>query len=197
MKRLLPLLLCLVVSLSANAENEPPELIVKQTIDAVLDVLSNDGISERVKRNNVFTIVKQRINFTEMSRRVLATNWRKASEAQREAFITKFETIILQSYWVRIRNYAGEQVEYISASYDNTDYVTVDTVIVKNNNVQIPISYRMRRFVDIWFAYDFIVEQLSLVQSYRNEYQAIVKNQGVDGLLEYMQKDIDSYAIKK
>ena len=40
------------------------------------------------------------------------------------------------------------------------------------NDVQIIIYYCMRCFVDVWFVYNFIVEQLSLVQSYRNEYQA-------------------------
>jgi ABC-type transporter MlaC component len=51
----------------------------------------------------------------------------------------------------------------------------------------------MKRFVDVWFAYDFVVESLSLVQSYRNEYQATVKNFGVDGLLDLMKQEVDSY----
>ena len=67
-------------------------------------------------------------------------------------------------------------------------------MILKNeNDVEIPITYRMKRFVNIWYAYDFTVEQLSLVQSYRNEYRATIKNYGIDGLLEQMQREIDNY----
>lgn len=51
----------------------------------------------------------------------------------------------------------------------------------------------MKCFVSIWFSYDFIVEYLSLVQSYRNEYAATVKNFGVDGLLKLMKQEVDDY----
>jgi len=80
---------------------------------------------------------------------------------------------------------------------DNKDYATVDTIIIRDkNDIEIPISYRMKRFVNIWFAYDFTVERLSLVQSYRNEYRALVKNFGIDGLLEQMTREIAGYSTK-
>ena len=186
------LLLCLT-SVSLQAEEESPGKIVKQTVDQVLSVLKDESLDEEKKKETVFKLVKERINFKEMSRRILATNWNLADEKQRKEFMSLFEQILLNTYWDRMQNYAGERVEYITVSRDTEGYATVDTVIVKDkNNIQIPISYRMKRFINIWFAYDFTVENLSLVQSYRNEYRAIAKNHGVDGLLEQMKRDVVS-----
>ena len=186
------LLLCLT-SVSLQAEEESPGKIIKQTVDQVLSVLKDESLDEEKKKETVFKLVKERINFKEMSRRILATNWNVADEKQRKEFMSLFEQILLNTYWDRMQNYAGERVEYITVSRDTEGYATVDTVIVKDkNNIQIPISYRMKRFINIWFAYDFTVENLSLVQSYRNEYRAIAKNHGVDGLLEQMKRDVVS-----
>lgn len=186
------LLLCLT-SVSLQAEEESPGKIVKQTVDQVLSVLKDESLDEEKKKETVFKLVKERINFKEMSRRILATNWNVADEKQRKEFMSLFEQILLNTYWDRMQNYAGERVEYITVSRDTEGYATVDTVIVKDkNNIQIPISYRMKRFINIWFAYDFTVENLSLVQSYRNEYRAIAKNHGVDGPLEQMKRDVVS-----
>ena len=186
------LLLCLT-SVSLQAEEESPGKIVKLTVDQVLSVLKDESLDEEKKKETVFKLVKERINFKEMSRRILATNWNVADEKQRKEFMSLFEQILLNTYWDRMQNYAGERVEYITVSRDTEGYATVDTVIVKDkNNIQIPISYRMKRFINIWFAYDFTVENLSLVQSYRNEYRAIAKNHGVDGLLEQMKRDVVS-----
>jgi len=125
-----------------------------------------------------------------MSQRILATNWKKATDEQKIEFIFLFEKIILDDYWVRIRQFSGERVEYLAVSIDREIYATVDTVIVRGGtDVQIPITYRMQLKNGKWSAYDFLVESLSLIQNYRREYQAIIKNSGIKGLLEYMNNE--------
>ncbi len=184
------LLLCLT-SVSSQANEESPGKIVKKTVEQVLYILNDKNLNEDQRKDIVFQLVKERINFKEMSRRILATNWKIADDEQKKQFMSMFEQILLNTYWQRIKQYTGERVEYVTESSDTEGYATVDTIIVKDKtDIQIPISYRMKRFVNIWFAYDFTVENLSLVQSYRNEYRAIAKNNGVDGLLEQMKRDV-------
>ncbi len=196
-KIILIMWLSFLLPFTAQASDESPGRIVKNTINQVLSVLKDESLAESKRKELVFELVKVRINFKEMSRRILATNWNVASEEQKNEFISLFEQILLNTYWSRIKRYAGERIDYVSVSSNDEDYATVDTVIVKDEtDIQIPISYRMKRFVNIWFAYDFTVERLSLVQSYRNEYRAIAKNHGVDGLLEYMQRDIENTQSK-
>ena len=187
-------LVFLFISLTVQANDEDPGEIVKQTVEQVLAVLKDDGLNEKKKKVIISNLAKDRINFKDMSRRILATNWKKATEEQKSKFTLLFQQILLNTYWIRMNQYSGERVEYVAVSRDNDDYATVDTIIVKDrDSVEIPISYRMKRFVNVWFAYDFTVEFLSLVQSYRNEYRATIKNHGIDGLIGLMQQEVDSY----
>ena len=187
---LITFLMC-VLPFASQANEESPGKIVKETVDHVLSVLNDESLDENKRKEIVFKLVKERINFKEMSRRILATNWKIADDEQKNQFMSLFEQILLNTYWQRIKKYTGERVEYVTESSDTEGYSTVDTIIVKDKtDIEIPISYRMKRFVNIWFAYDFTVERLSLVQSYRNEYRAIAKNNGVDGLLEQMKRDV-------
>jgi len=108
------LLLC---SFTAQANEESPGKIVKQTVDQVLSVLKDESLSAEKRKNIIYKLVEARINFKEMSRRILAINWKVATEAQKTEFISLFREILLHTYWVRIKRYAGERIEYITVSY--------------------------------------------------------------------------------
>ena len=81
-------------------------------------------------------------------------------------------------------------MEYITVMMEGDALATVDTVIV-TDRVEIPISYRMERVDGKWMAYDFLVESLSLVTNFRNEYRNLIKLSGIDGLLRQMQAEAD------
>ena len=190
------LILCLTsFSINAKEKNtEEPGKIVKETVDQVLLVLQDASLNELKRKELITNLITPRIHFKDMSRRVLATNWKAATEQQQKEFTTLFQQILINTYWIRMNQYAGERVEYISVSSDRDGYATVDTIIVRDkSDVEIPLSYRMKRFVDVWYAYDFVVETLSLVQSYRNEYNATIKNYGIDGLLDLLKQEVESY----
>ncbi len=187
-------LLMYLCSFNLQANEESPGKIVKETVDQVLLVLQDDSLGQEKRKQLISDLIKERVNFKDMSRRILATNWKVATEEQQKEFTALFQEILINTYWIRMNQYAGERIEYISVSSDKDGYATVDTIIVRDkSDIEIPISYRMKRFVDIWYAYDFVVESLSLVQSYRTEYGATVKNFGVDGLLKLMKQEIDGY----
>lgn len=197
MKLKFVILLTLIMSLfsfTVQANEEEPGRIVKQTVDQVLLILQDASLGETKRKQLISELIIERVNFKDMSRRVLATNWKAATEEQQSEFTTLFQKILINTYWIRMNQYAGEHVEYITVTSDKDGYATVDTIIVKDkSDIEIPISYRMKRFVNVWFAYDFVVESLSLVQSYRNEYNATIKNYGIDGLLELLKQEVDSY----
>ncbi len=185
------LLNILALSNYVLAVDRGPGTIVKNSVDKALEILKDDELSEDQKRQFVYKVVSEHIDFKNMSQRILATNWKKATGEQKIEFVFLFEKIILDDYWVRIRQFSGERVEYLAVSIDREIYATVDTVIVRGGtDVQIPITYRMQLKNGKWSAYDFLVESLSLIQNYRREYQAIIKNSGIKGLLEYMNNEI-------
>ena len=122
-----------------------------------------------------------------MSRRILAINWKKSTDAQKQEFEKLFREILLNTYWQRIKNYDNEKVEYITGMIEGNRIATVDTVII-SDKLEIPITYRMELIDGDWLAYDFLIESLSLVTRYRTEYRSTIKTHGIDGLLSRMRE---------
>jgi phospholipid transport system substrate-binding protein len=171
------------------ADDNKPGMIVQATVNQVLAILTDDDLSENDKKAKAYDLVSQEINFPGMSRRILAINWNKASDEQKQKFEDLFKQILLNTYWQRIKNYNGEKVEYITGVIEGNRFATVDTIIV-SDKIEIPITYRMELIDGIWTAYDFLIESLSLVTSYRTEYRNVIKTHGVDGLLKQMQERV-------
>lgn len=185
--------LCAPVSM-AEESAVTPEYVVRHVVNNVLDALDDPDLTDQQKRLVVFGLVSNHINFEEMSRRILAIHWKDATDTQKIRFIGLFEQNLLNSYWVRIRQYAGEKIKYIASSQDLKGFATVDTIIERDNaEVVIPVTYRMKYNGLEWQAYDFLVENLSLVQNYQREYGAVIKNSGIDGLLEHMHREISNF----
>jgi len=72
------------------------------------------------------------------------------------------------------------------------DRAKVETFIV-TQNTHIPVTYKLRRNEGKWFAYDVVIEGVSLVSNYRNTYSGIVKTEGIGGLLDSLQGSIENY----
>ena len=162
-----------------------PTDTVKETVDGVLAMLSDTSLDEKSQRDNVMTLVSERFNFPGMSKRVLATNWKKANESQRARFVELFSQILGNTYWSRLRDYRDEKVEYIGEKIQNEKTARVKTLIITTTN-EIPVDYSLHKAGDDWLAYDVVIEGVSLVRNYRSSYQQIVKQEGIDGLLAKM-----------
>ncbi|RME35876.1 MAG: ABC transporter substrate-binding protein [Gammaproteobacteria bacterium] len=169
---------------SVAVQATTPTDTVRQTVNAVISTLQQE-LGEEQKRDQVFRLVADNFDFRVMAKRILATNWRKASEEQRRRFIDLFTSLLTRTYWSRIRNYRDEKVEYRGERIRKDHYARVDTEIVTADK-RIPITYRLLNRDGEWKAYDVIIEGVSLVQNFRTSYQAIIRKEGIEGLLAQM-----------
>ena len=58
---------------------------------------------------------------------------------------------------------------------------------------EIPVDYKLKNNNGTWYAYDVVIEGVSLVNNYRSTFAAIVNNDGMDGLLNDIQRRIDKH----
>ncbi len=166
-----------------------PTDTVKVTIDQVLVALADKTIDEPSRKDRVLDLITLQFDFPDMSQRILATNWKNASEAQKNQFVELFTRLLANTYWVRVKDYRDEKVEYLGEKIVDDRLARVKTQIV-TETVKIPIDYSLKRNGDRWRAYDVTIEGVSLVRTYRTTYQQIAKQDGIDGLLAQMQAKV-------
>ena len=175
--------------------DDTPLATVRVTVDRVLAVLTDATLSEEARRRQVKAIVAQHFDFKAMANRVLATNWRKASKAERARFTSLFRELLTNTYWAKISAYTNEKVEYLGEKRSSDKLATVNTVI-HTSTADIPVDYKLYRTPDGWAAYDVVIEQVSLVRNYRSSFQTIVHDVGIAGLLSQLEiKVAESSAV--
>ena len=163
---------------------------VRTSVDGILDILKKgDTMDKAARRSAMEAIIDERFDFRAMSQRTLATNWKKASDAEKQEFTDLFKQLIQSSYVGKLEAYTNETVEYVAEKAKGRKAL-VETMI-KTASADIPLNYKMYSKDGNWLVYDVIIEGVSLISNYRSSYQTIVKNEGFDGLMAKMKAKIE------
>lgn len=186
-RRWLLLLGLLIIAAAAPAEEKNTPLdVVRSTVDRVIVVLADKSVDDAARKRQVRGIIKEHFDFTAMSVRVLATNWRKASRDQRARFTALFRELLTNTYWQKLSGYSDEKVVYTGERRRSDKLATVSTVI-ETATADIPVDYMLYAKDGRWLAYDVVIEQISLVRNYRGSFQDIVREDGIDGLIRQLE----------
>jgi phospholipid transport system substrate-binding protein len=192
--RVRPLIFILLLMTSSSllaADYSTPMGRVKDSVGKVISILKDESLDRESSWPEIAAVIDDGFDFRSMSQSVLATNWKKASPEERTRFTEFFSQYIEETYRSRIEAYTDEEIIYKDEVIRGKRAI-VETVI-KTSSTEIPVNYKLKNNDGEWYAYDVIVEGVSLVNNYRNTFAVIVKNEGMDGLLSDIQRRIDRY----
>ena len=185
-------ILVLLTSSSLMADDfSTPMGRVKDSVGKVITILKDKSIDREESWKKIAAVIDDGFDFRSMSQSVLATNWKKATPEERERFTEFFSQYIEETYRSRIQAYTNEEIIYKDEVIRGKRAV-VETII-KTDNSEIPVNYKLKNNDGEWYAYDVVVEGVSLVNNYRNTFAVIVKNEGMDGLMSDIQRRIQRY----
>jgi phospholipid transport system substrate-binding protein len=163
---------------------------LEATINEVLTELKKPELKNPATKgavlNKVEGIIRRLFSFEELSMRTVGQEWRKMTPDQKQRFMNAFETLLRESYLDKLEGYNGEQVSYVGESSSTKgDKVEIKTTVnIKDKPV--PVDYRMLK-KGRWVVYDVIIENVSMVQNYRQQFQDIVSREGPERLIELVQ----------
>jgi phospholipid transport system substrate-binding protein len=126
----------------------------------------------------------------EFSRRTLSRNWSKFSSAQQAEFVKLFEQVLEKSYADKILDYTNEKVEFSKEEMKSDTQAEIQTKIITSSK-EIPIYYRMILKDGKWKVYDVVVENVSLVQNYRTQFNDILAKNTPEQLLQTLRKKVN------
>lgn len=166
----------------APAEEEARRF-VQETIDAVLGVLQDRGLSQEQKKDRVESIAYERFDFELISRFVLARNWAAMSEQQRRDFVEAFKRHLSATYRDTLDEYRDEKITIEGSRPEARGDVTVMTRVHQGSS-DTKVDYRLRKTDAGWRGIDVIIEGISLVQNFRSQAQEIISAEGADALIQ-------------
>ncbi|MEQ8428146.1 MAG: ABC transporter substrate-binding protein [Gammaproteobacteria bacterium] len=158
-----------------------PMARVQDSVERVIGILQDKSLDRETQWTRIGTVINDSFDFRSMSQSVLATNWKKATPEERQRFVEFFSQYLEETYRTKIESYSNQRVEYVGETIRGQRAV-VETLIVTDSN-EIPVNYKLKNNNGEWYAYDVVIEGVSLVSNYRSTFAAIVNNDGMDGLL--------------
>lgn len=182
-----PTLLVLFLVNGVHADSLPPDVMVKNTANEVLEIIKSDKDIENGDMNKIGKLVEAKIatkfDFDRMSRSVLGRKWNVASKEDKDKFISEFSALLIRTYSSALSKYRNQAIEYKPLRAEPGDNeVKVRTQIVQSGSPAIPLDYSTEKIEDTWKVYDVSIDGLSLVTTYRGQFAEEVKQNGVDGV---------------
>lgn len=176
----------LLMGVTSIAEAGEPLEKVRQTINSVLDVLSNQALPEQERKAKIREVVLQRFSFEEMAKRSLGRHWQKRTPEEQQEFLQLFTNLLENSYISKIEHSEGkENVTYTEESIDDGN-ASVQTEIVQKSDQNINVEYRLQKRNGDWQVYDVIIERVSLVNNYRTQFNKILLQESFEALIKKM-----------
>ena len=171
------------------ADDRTPEVLVKQTVQEVLDVIKQDKDIQQGNNKKVRELVESKVlpnfNFKHMTALAVGRSWNKASPQQQDQLASEFRDLLVFTYSSALANYRNQQVNYkpFKAKPGETD-VVIKSVISQPGKEGIPIDYALEKLADGWKVYDIVVSGVSLVTNYRETFLGEIRSGGIDGLIK-------------
>jgi phospholipid transport system substrate-binding protein len=165
---------------------------LKTAIDQVIDVLKDPELSKPEKRaerrREIMNVINDRFDFGEMAKRALGRHWKEIAEKDRGEFVALFTELLTASYAGKIEGYTDEKVLY-NETEEKGRYFWVHTTI-QTANVDIPIVYRMFERNGEWWVYDVVIEDVSLVSTYRSQFNQTIARESYAELVKKLQRKL-------
>ena len=189
MKRLMQVLGLLLFTAGSFAQETSPEQLVQKITNEVLESIKSDKQLAAGDKQKAVKLAEEKvlpyIDFEEATRLAVGRAWAKATPEQKKKLVSEFRNMLVRTYSNAIGGYEGQTLKVLpSRGKQDPQDTTVRTQFVRQGAPPLPIDFQMRKTDNTWKVYDINVEGISLVLTYRSEFDAIVKQQGIDGLLK-------------
>jgi phospholipid transport system substrate-binding protein len=174
-------------SLSASAPTDQ----VRATVDQVLIILNNPELKPEKKvqerRDQLRQALFARFDFEEMGKRALGSHWRRRSREEQQEFVRLFTDLLENAYISRIEAYNNETLVYTGEKLDG-QYAEVQSRMATGKGEEYSIDYKVRRVNSEWKVYDVVIENISLVNNYRSQFNRVITKSSYEDLISRLKE---------
>ncbi|WP_114654436.1 phospholipid-binding protein MlaC [Polynucleobacter necessarius] len=181
-----------VGSVSAQAvDQSTPDGLIKTVVSDVMASVKSDP---EIQKGNIPRIVdlvdKKIVPYTDMRRTTemaMGPNWKKATPEQQAQLVSEFKNLLIRTYSGALSQLRDQTIQFklLRAAPDDKE-VVVKTVVIGRGD-PIPLDYHLEKTANGWKVYDMNIMGVWLVEAYRNQFANQISQNGVEGLVKFLQ----------
>ncbi len=199
-------MICSFLALFVFATASPAQALTaretaEQEAQKILAMLNDPGFKKPATRPAVKQKIEKEVialfDFEEFSTRTVGQHWKKFTPQQKADFKTAFTDLIRNTYIDTLDEYNGQKVEFTGErSSNNGTRVEVQMNFVSGQQVY-PVAFRMLEKNKSWVVYDVIIEGISMIKNYRDQFREILAKNSPDELIRRVQQKAVEQKNKK
>jgi len=182
-------ILYLLVAVSTRAGGPTDEL--RGAIEKVQTILNDPQLKAAGKKgerlDKLRQVIQPKFDFTEMAKRSLGTNWQRRNPEEQRDFVKVFTDLLENAYVDSIDSYDGEKVVFTNEKQDK-EYGEVNTKIVTKKGEEFSVNYKLHQASGNWKVYDVVIENISIVNNYRAQFNRVIVKSSYEELVRTMKE---------
>ena len=167
---------------------DDPKAFVQGIGDQFMKVLQQNLPREKTAEQ-LNAIWLQAFDVEGIGRAVLGKNWKKASEEQRKTYMELFPKYVAKLYAIQFSDYSGETFA-VKGSKPTSDGTVVNAEIDRPNGEPIKLGFIVQSGGQGLKVTDIKVEGVSLLVTKRSEFDSVVAQKGIDGLIQALRQKV-------
>ena len=178
----------------------PPTDTLRDYTEAVQKVLDDPALKAEDRRHErraaVRKLAAEAFDVQETARRALGPHWQQRSPAEREEFVQLFADLLERTYIAKVDLYGGERLRFTDERVDG-DTAVVRARVVTRQGTEVPLEGRMHKRGERWLIYDVVIENISLINNYRAQFDRIIRRSSYPELVRRVAAKRDELLSRK
>ncbi len=166
---------------------------IRVAVTKAIQVLKEPGMQSKSERQELIArlqkILDPIFDFGKMAKRSLGPHWRSLTPEQRQDFVQLFRRFLAKVYLGRIISHKDDKVLFTRETVGK-DYAEVDTKVSAGNGDQTPVVYMLKRTDGDWKVYDVIIDNVSIVNNYRAQFDSVISHSSYQELVRRIKQKI-------
>jgi phospholipid transport system substrate-binding protein len=174
---------------AAQASSEQPSQVIDDAANGLLKALSADRQTYQNNPAKVQGLVDQyilpHVDTQFAAQLVLGRYWKTATPDQRQQFVNAFYHSMMNNYGTAIVNFTSNTLKvYPSRVNPGDQNATVRTEMARNGGPPVSVNYYMHMTPDGWKAWDVVIDGVSYIMSYRQDFQPQIAQRGLPAVID-------------
>jgi len=181
------LLALMAVGGSLCAYAGEPTAQVRSSTDKILALLGDPALKTDARNSERRQLIRkeldQRVDWATVARSSLGRHWAKRTRVEQAEFVALFSRFLAETSIDRFQtNYVElEKIEYLGEKIID-DYASVKAQVTTRDQIDHPIEFRLQKSGKDWRIYDVLIEGVSLVKNYRDQFDEILAKSSYEKL---------------
>jgi phospholipid transport system substrate-binding protein len=174
---------------TATAQDLGPDQLVQKVTEEVLAAVKSDKQLAAGDKQKALRLAEEKvlphIDFETATRLAVGRAWNQASPEQKKKLVDEFRKMLVRTYSNGIEAYQGQTMKVLpSRGKAQDDDATVRAQFVRAGGQPLPLEFQARKTPQGWKIYDISIEGVSLVLTYRSEFDQVVRQGGIEALVK-------------